>query len=182
MTVLGVFDRNENYRFMKMIDFTFNTLLITLILSVIAPSTISAMKFDAMPLDTIKEKVVKGLFFEETYEEKSIVDTKDLEEEEEASKVIVYRSKAKILPRDYSGYGIQLFVVYHKPLEANDPLFKEYGNLLVEKIGENGYSYILKVEDFRTKKGLDAFNERVIRPKFKNAKALKYKNGVRVRF
>lgn len=168
---------------MKTTNFTFNTLLITLIISFFAPITLSAtIDFDAMPMDTIKKKVVMGLFFEETYEEDAL-ETKQLEEEkEESSKIITYRSKAKILPRDYNGYGIQLLIVYHKPLDVNDPLFKEYGNLFVEKVGENGYAYIMKAEDVRTNSGLLHFTNTVVRPKFSNAKALKYKNGIRVRF
>lgn len=83
------------------------------------------------------------------------------------------------LSTTYSGYKIELLRVYNQPLDANDELLRNVGGVEVEKIGENTYAYL--IGDFKTKQGMLDFLEKVIKPKYGNAKALVYKKGLRVK-
>jgi hypothetical protein len=154
---------------MKKVAITF-AIIITACITVKAETTSFAA-----PMDTIKEKVIMGAFFEGADEIAKALG--EYEEKEEASRVS-YARKAIVLPLDYTGYKIELTRVYHKPLADGDELLMTFGGISLEVVGENAFAYL--IGDFETKEGMMEFLEKVIQPNYPNAKAVVYKNGIRV--
>ena len=139
-----------------------------------SPSNFDFSAYTYQPLDTIKQRIVVGAFGETT-----IFDPFYGEDVEEPSKINYYR-KPKALPRDYTGFTIELFKVYHKPLSDTDELFAEYGNIFVEQADENTYVYYLG--DFPLERTVVDVHEKIYKLKFPDSKIVKYKNGLRKRF
>lgn len=91
----------------------------------------------------------------------------------------IFVRQPKELPADFSGYTIEVLRVYNQPLGADDEFLQITGNVQVEKIRENTYAYL--IGDFNSKEGMIDFLNKVIKPEHKNAKALQYKKGLRVK-
>ena len=90
----------------------------------------------------------------------------------------VYRHPQR-LSALYSGYAIEVAEV-RLPLEGNDPLFKQFGNLFYEKKGRGkAYSYIFPT-NFEDRKNLERYLREVVQPKAPNAKLVLYEGGKRV--
>ena len=149
------------------------TLAIIIIVILVSVLDIQAEYFFA-PMDTVKEQ--KGLVgaFETTFE----TDFELASFGVLTSKNGVFVKQPESLPIDFSGYKIEVMRVYHQPLDANDEFLQIAGNVSVEKIGEYTYTYL--IGDFNTEKGMMNFLKTVIKPNYKNAKALVYKKGLRV--
>lgn len=146
------------------------TIIIVLILG--TTFTANATSYFA-PQDTIEEEQSVVGAFEMDFElsEFGAFDSKDVN--------AVFVRQPKDLPTDFSGYKIEVLRVYNQPLSADDEFLQRTGNVQVEKIGENVYAYL--IGDFNTKQGMIDFLEKVIKPEHRNAKALLYKKGVRVK-
>lgn len=86
--------------------------------------------------------------------------------------------KAKQLPTDFTGYAVQI-TTSMEALDVNDPLFAEFGNLLVEETLNPKFSYV--VGKFNTKNGAQKYVETVLANRYPEAKVLKYKEGTRVK-
>lgn len=148
------------------------TLIATVILIFGITLTSSATSYFA-PQDTIdEEKSIVGAF-EMDFElsEFGEFDSKDAN--------AVFVRQPKNLSTTFSGYKIEVLRVYNQPLSADDEFLQNTGNVEVEKIGENTYAYL--IGNFNTKEGMLDFLDKVIKPEHKNAKALYYKKGVRVK-
>lgn len=148
------------------------TLATTIILVIAATFTANATSFFA-PQDTIEEEssIVGAFEMDMEFSEFGAFNSKDAN--------AVFVRKPKELPVDFSGYKIEVLRVYNQPLNADDAFLQNTGNVQIEKIGENTYAYL--IGNFNTKEGMIDFLEKVIKPEHKNAKALLYKNGVRVK-
>lgn len=145
----------------------------------IAIITILATTFSAQatatfaPLDTIKEiKSVVGAF-------EMDVELSAFGELEAKSADAVFVRQPKDLPTDFTGYKIEVIRVYNQPLGADDNFLQVTGGVCVEKIGENTYAYL--IGNFNTKQGMLDFLNTVIKPEHRNAKAIVYKKGLRVK-
>lgn len=89
----------------------------------------------------------------------------------------VYRHPQR-LSALYTGYAIEILQI-RLPLEAADPLFRQFGNLFYEKIGHGkSYSYIFPTT-FMDKKNLERYYHEVVLPKAPNAKIVYYEGGRR---
>lgn len=161
---------------MKVATCILGLMLGLVVLDVSASSTASFdySAYSYAPLDTIKQRIVVGAFGETT-----IFDPFYGENMEEPSKINYYRAP-KTLPRDFTGFTIELFRVYHKPLNDKDGLFEEYGNLFVERVNESTYAYYLG--DFPLERTAIDVYEKIYKGKFPNSKVIKYKNGLRKKF
>ncbi len=147
------------------------TLAITIITILISTLTIQAKNAFA-PLDTIKE--IKSVVdaFEMDFE------LSDYSELGETTAKSVFVRKPKELPTNFSGFKVEVLRVYNAPLAGDDKFLQETGGVSVEKIGENTYAYL--IGEFETEKGMLDFLEKVIKPTYRNAKAIVYKKGMRV--
>lgn len=147
--------------------------LAIIIITILATSfSAQATSFFA-PLDTIKEiKSVVGAF-ETDFElsEFGAMEAKD------ANAVFVRQPKK--LPTDFTGFKIEVVRVYNQPLGADDEFLQVTGGVSIEKIGENTYAYL--IGNFNTKQGMLDFLNKVIKPEYRNAKAVVYKKGLRVK-
>jgi hypothetical protein len=90
----------------------------------------------------------------------------------------VYRHPQR-LSALYTGFAIEVIEV-RMPLEGNDPLFRQFGNLFYEKKGRGkAYSYIFPT-NFEDRKNLDRYLKEVVLPKAPNAKLVEYEGGRRL--
>lgn len=89
-----------------------------------------------------------------------------------------YARWAKKLSAAYEGFAIQLAVTDF-PLSRENVLFKRFGRVFYER-GEDGkYSYLVLVPNFSSKKAVDEFVEKIIKPRFMEAAAVEYRLGKR---
>ena len=89
----------------------------------------------------------------------------------------VYRHPQR-LSALYTGYAIEILQI-RLPLEASDPLFRQFGNLFYEKIGRGkSYSYIFTTT-FIDKRNLERYYHEVVLPKAPSAKIVYYEGGRR---
>lgn len=148
------------------------TLAIAIILILGTTFTANATSHFA-PLDTIEEESSTVGAFEIDFElsEFGEFDAKDAN--------TVFVRQPKNLPTTFTGYKIEVIRVYNQPLGADDEFLQKTGNVEIEKIGENTYAYL--IGDFNSKEGMLDFLNKVIKPEYKNAKALVYKKGIRVK-
>lgn len=79
---------------------------------------------------------------------------------------------------NFSGYTIQLTTSMER-LADNNPLFAEFGDLMVEENTNPRYCYMMG--DFRTKDGAEKFLKTVILQRYPEAKVIRYKKGKRKR-
>ena len=145
------------------------TLAITIVVILISVLNSQAESFFS-PMDTVKEKKSVVGAFETGFELSSFGEV--------TSRNDVFVKQPESLAIDFSGYKIEVMRVYHQPLKANDEFLQITGNVSVEKIGEHTYAYL--IGNFNTEKGMTDFLETVIKPKYRNAKAIVYKKGLRV--
>lgn len=151
----------------------FTILTITLIT---ATSNEIAAKELVAPSDTIATKSAKCIFEMDS----EIVETVtfaniDLGEfVEESSKPTP--ANLKPLPTKFSGYKVQIIKVYNQPLDEMDAMLFEYKEVMIERIGESHYAYL--VGNFDSK---DEAITYIAEMSNKNMKLVKYKNGIRLR-
>jgi hypothetical protein len=88
--------------------------------------------------------------------------------------------KPKMMTASYSGYRIELVTVFNKPLELTDDLFQQFGGIVIERRTHNSYTYLLG--DFKTKEALEKYMNKIVKPRFTEAKGVKYKKGEQVKF
>ncbi len=88
--------------------------------------------------------------------------------------------KPKMMTDNYSGYRIELVTVFNRPLELTDKLFQQFGGIVIERRTHNSYTYLLG--DFKTKEALEKYMNKIVKPRFTEAKGAKYKKGEQVKF
>lgn len=91
-----------------------------------------------------------------------------------------YIRRPKVLPKGFSGYKIELFTVYNNELSLNDELYKTFGGVMIERRSDNSFTYLLG--EFVDKDAVEDYLNKVIKSRYADAKAIKYKNGEIVKF
>ena len=88
-----------------------------------------------------------------------------------------YYRQHKMLPEKFSGYVIELLQSSTK-LERDYPLFKRFGNIKIDHLGNGNYSYCI-IANFKKQSRVKIFANEVIVPYAPDAKVWKYKRGKR---
>ena len=88
--------------------------------------------------------------------------------------------KPKMMDETVNGYMIEITTVYNKPLAPTDELFQKFGNITILQRTPNSYTYL--VGTFTTKAGTEQYLNQMIKPRFPEAFATKYKAGEEVKF
>ncbi len=83
----------------------------------------------------------------------------------------------KKLSRLYSGFAIEV-ISSDLPLQKNNPIFRQFGNIYYEKLREGGYSYLI-LADFSSKEAALDFVKNIIQPRASDAMLFEYKDGNR---
>lgn len=63
-------------------------------------------------------------------------------------------------------------------MDKSNPVFRQFGNVLYEKLPEGGYSYLI-MANFSTKEAALDFVQNVVKPKVGDAKLIQYNEGNR---
>jgi hypothetical protein len=148
-------------------------LIFTLSITILSTFSVQAATL-LMPMDTVREKSTKNYIFEvEAIEFSNLLAAEEFTEEPSRKMMM---NNLKSLPSDYSGYKLEVKRVYHKPLEENDVIFVTHKTVMVEKINDNIYAYL--ISEFKSEKAAKKFMESLEN----NHKytLVKYKNGLRV--
>lgn len=145
------------------------TLVLALMISVSVFAQIETLE---QPIDmsksTIKGSAVMGAFGEIVQ-----INTKP----ETAISKNIY-SKPSYLEEEFTGYSIQLTTSMER-LANDNPLFAEFGNLMIEEATNPKYCYMLG--EFETKEGAEKFLKFVLSERYPEAKVIRYKEGNRKR-
>jgi hypothetical protein len=143
------------------------TLILALMISVSVFAQIETLE---EPID-ISKSTVKGSAVMGAFGEIVTINTKS---ESSISKNIY--SKPISLGGEFTGYSIQLTTSMER-LSNDNPLFAEFGNLMIEEATNPKYCYMLG--EFETKEGAEKFLEFVISGRYPEAKVIRYKEGSR---
>lgn len=127
-----------------------------------------------MPLDTVREKSNKNYIFETTTVEFSSLLAVEALIEEPSKKMTM--NNLKSLPSDYSGYKLEIARVYYKPLDENNAIFRTKETVMLEKINENIYVYL--IGEFKSERAAQKYIETL--ESNRQYTLVKYKNGLRV--
>ncbi len=84
---------------------------------------------------------------------------------------------AKDVPKEYTGYRIEIMVADSLLLKEDD-LFFRHGNVMVEPLSNSQFAYT--VGDFQESDNANSFMQQFILPKYKDAQVVHYKNGKRL--
>lgn len=161
---------------MKNFIFTITAIIFT---TFFTTTSISAKSFFA-PLDTISKKATTCIFEMNDapirLSDFQLTNIVEFEEEfiEEPSKPSIVNLKP--VPRNFTGYKIEVIKVYNEPLEYSHRIFSTYDEVMIERIGESQYIYL--IEAFKNSKEATAFINK--KSSTKNLKVVQYKNGIRV--
>jgi hypothetical protein len=104
---------------------------------------------------------------------------------EEASKVIPIESltvdstyiKLNEIPKSYSGFKIEIFKST-EPLPADHDIFFQHGNVSVEEVRKNEYSYTLG--DFDEQEDASIFMQDFLLQRYPDARVIEYEEGKRL--
>ena len=83
----------------------------------------------------------------------------------------------KKLPQLFSGYAIEV-AASNYPLQRDNPVFRQFGNIHYEKLREGGYSYLI-LASFSSQDAALGFIKTIILPKVAEARLFEYKDGIR---
>ncbi len=83
----------------------------------------------------------------------------------------------KKLQQLYSGYAIEV-AASNYPLDRNQPVFRQFGNIRYDKLIEGGYSYLV-LANFDSDESALHFLQTIIQPKAHEARMFLYKDGNR---
>ena len=95
-------------------------------------------------------------------------------EANEATPVYHFHKK---LPALYEGYAIEVATSTY-PLNPDNPIFRKFGNIHYDKLERGGYSYLIPGRFSNDKSALHFLNN-VIVPQVKDARVIRYKDGIR---
>jgi hypothetical protein len=93
-----------------------------------------------------------------------------------ATDLTAYRFHKK-LPQLFTGFAIEV-AASNFPLQRNNPVFRQFGNIHYEKLREGGYSYLILASFSSREAALNFLNE-IILPKVPEARLFDYKDGIR---
>lgn len=83
---------------------------------------------------------------------------------------------AKDIPKEYTGFRIEIMVTDSLVPETDD-LFFRHGNIMLEPLNSNRFAYT--VGDFRDAEAATSFLQQFILPKYSEASVIQYKDGKR---
>ncbi|MBI1224657.1 MAG: hypothetical protein GC192_05430 [Bacteroidetes bacterium] len=83
----------------------------------------------------------------------------------------------KRLPALFDGYAIEIATSTY-PMDKTNPLFRQFGNVVYEKLPEGGYSYLI-VANFNSKDAALDFVKNVVKPKAEKARLIQFSDGNR---
>lgn len=126
----------------------------------------------------VSNKVAKGAFGEMVGNSKSTGAFFDLADKVDEDTPEFVR-QAKLQAVDFSGYTIELMTVYNKPLSIDDALFQNFGGITYAQKTANSYTYYLG--NFQDKQALEEYLNNIVKPRYSNATAVKFKKGQEVK-
>ena len=124
------------------------------------------------------KKVATGAFGETVATSKSTGAFFDLADKVEQD-TPEYVRQAKLQTADFDGYTIELMTVYNKALSIDDALFQKFGGITYTQKTANSYTYYLG--NFQDKKALVEYMNNIVKPRYSNATAVKFKKGQEVK-
>ncbi|MEY3369028.1 MAG: hypothetical protein RI973_2183 [Bacteroidota bacterium] len=83
----------------------------------------------------------------------------------------------KKLPQLFCGYAIEIAYAEY-PLDPADPIFRQFGNVVYQKLQAGGYSYLI-LGRFSTREGALQFMKTVMLPRVEDARLFEYTDGHR---
>lgn len=83
----------------------------------------------------------------------------------------------KRFPQLFTGMAIEIAKSDY-PMDKTDPLFRQFGNVLYEKLPDGGYSYLI-MANFSSKEAALEFLQKVVKPKTEKALLIQYDEGNR---
>lgn len=83
----------------------------------------------------------------------------------------------KRFPQLFTGMAIEIASSTY-PMDKSNPVFRQFGNVLYEKLPEGGYSYLI-MANFSSKESALEFVQNVVKPKVGDAKLIQYNEGNR---
>ena len=99
-----------------------------------------------------------------------------LPKEKSSTPSAALRSQKK-LPQLFSGYAIEIAYADY-PLDPADPIFRQFGNVVYQKLQAGGYSYLI-LGRFSTREGAMQFMKTVMLPRVEEARLFEYTDGNR---
>lgn len=84
--------------------------------------------------------------------------------------------RALSVEKGYNGYMIQVVECYNKPLGEEHTIFDRHGKIRMQRIDGDTYKYFI-CETERLSSLVDVF-EKSIKPQYKNAKVVRFDNGI----
>lgn len=83
----------------------------------------------------------------------------------------------KRFPQLYTGMAVEIATSTY-PMDKSNPIFRQFGNVLYEKLPEGGYSYLIMANFSSKEAGLD-FVKNVVKPKAEKARLIQFNEGNR---
>ncbi|MCU0345984.1 MAG: hypothetical protein MUC59_03505 [Saprospiraceae bacterium] len=83
----------------------------------------------------------------------------------------------KKFPQLFTGWAIEIAMATY-PMDKSNPLFRQFGNVMYEKLPEGGYSYLI-MANFSSKDAALKFVQTVVRPKSEHAQLIQFTEGKR---
>ncbi len=83
----------------------------------------------------------------------------------------------KRFPALFNGFAIEIATSTY-PMDKTNPLFRQFGNVLYEKLPEGGYSYLI-MANFNSKESALDFIKNVVKPKAEKARLIQFSDGNR---
>jgi hypothetical protein len=96
---------------------------------------------------------------------------------EKATAPVAPLRNQKKLPQRFSGYAIEIAYADF-PLDPANPIFRQFGNVVYQKLQAGGYSYLI-LGRFTTREGAMHFMNTVMLPKVEEARLFEYTDGHR---
>lgn len=82
------------------------------------------------------------------------------------------------LPKEYTGFKIQLLKVEEEPLPDDDVIFFRHGNVVEEEVDEKNFAYL--IGNFKTEVEAEQFMENFLEGLYTDAIIVEYKMGRRI--
>lgn len=83
----------------------------------------------------------------------------------------------KRFPALFNGLAIEIATSTY-PMDRTNPIFRQFGNVLYEKLPEGGYSYLI-MANFNSKDAAMDFVKNVVKPKAEKARLIQFSDGNR---
>lgn len=82
------------------------------------------------------------------------------------------------LPKDYTGFKVQIAKSIEEPLAEDDEIFFRHGNIMVDKTGDGTFTYL--IGNFSSEEQAQEFLDRFLLSRYSEARVIKYESGRRL--